>query len=72
MLGIATPELIIIVVLLLIPGWLFWRICSKTGYPGALGLMAFIPLLNIFLIFILAFSEWPIERRLREISVHKE
>lgn len=42
-----------------------WRIVGKMGYPGPLGLLALVPLLNIVLALYLAFSEWPIERELR-------
>jgi hypothetical protein len=39
--------------------WPAWRICSKAGFPGALGLLIIVPLLNIGLLFFLAFAEWP-------------
>jgi len=35
-----------------------WRICQRIGYPGALGLLIVIPLVNLFLLYFLAFSEW--------------
>ncbi|MBN2190189.1 MAG: hypothetical protein JW728_03165 [Candidatus Aureabacteria bacterium] len=44
---------------------IWWRIISKTGYPGALSLLMFVPVANVVLIFILAFSEWPVERENR-------
>ena len=40
-----------------------WRIVSKMGYPGAMGLLAFVPLVNLALVFYLAFATWPIQRR---------
>ena len=39
--------------------WPSWRTCTKAGFPGPLGLMAIVPFLNLILLFILAFSEWP-------------
>lgn len=39
--------------------WPAWRIVGKTGHPGLLGLVAFVPLLNILLVPVLAFSERP-------------
>ena len=39
-----------------------WRICQRIGYPGALGLLIVIPLVNLFLLYFLAFSEWPANR----------
>ncbi|MCL4424493.1 MAG: hypothetical protein M1299_01190 [Firmicutes bacterium] len=42
----------------------FWKIFQKTGYPGALSLLMLVPLANIFMLFFLAFTNWPIEREL--------
>ncbi len=36
-----------------------WRIISRTGLPGALGLLAIIPVANLILIWVLAFIDWP-------------
>lgn len=41
------------------------RIASKAGYSGALSLLMLVPLANVVILFIFAFSEWPIERRLQ-------
>ena len=58
--------LAVILALALIPVVLFWRIFSKAGFPGALGLIALIPTVGILvLLIVLAISEWPIERDLR-------
>lgn len=43
-----------------------WRIVAKTGYPGVASLLLLIPLVNAVAILYFAFSEWPIERALRE------
>ncbi|MCF7956523.1 MAG: hypothetical protein K9M75_12030 [Phycisphaerae bacterium] len=43
----------------------YCRICGKTGYHWALGLLMFVPIANLILPLILAFSEWPIEKELR-------
>ena len=59
-------EIIIILFVLLIPAILAWRICSKTGFPGGLGLLMLVPVANLILLCVLAFAEWPIERELRE------
>ncbi len=40
-----------------------WRIVSRAGFPGALALLAVIPLLNIVLLWVFAFVKWPIERK---------
>jgi len=44
---------------------IFCKIFSKTGFSWALGLLMFIPIANIIMLFVLAFAEWPIERELR-------
>jgi hypothetical protein len=36
-----------------------WRICSRAGFPGALGPSIMVPLLNLVLFYALAFAEWP-------------
>lgn len=63
------PVLVVgIIVLSLLPAW---RICSKAGYPGVLSLCLCIPLVNLFFILFFAFSEWPIERELRELRASR-
>jgi energy-converting hydrogenase Eha subunit B len=37
----------------------FWRICQKAGYPGALGLLIVVPLVNLVFLYYLAFATWP-------------
>lgn len=37
----------------------FWRICQKAGYPGALGLLVIVPLVNLVFLYYLAFATWP-------------
>ena len=46
----------------------FCKIFSKTGFSWALGLLMFIPIANIVMLFVLAFAEWPIERELRSFK----
>jgi hypothetical protein len=38
----------------------FWKIFTKAGYPGPLAILMIVPFVNIFMIFFLAFSEWPV------------
>lgn len=42
----------------------YCKICAKAGYHWALGLLMFVPIANIILPLILAFSEWPIQKEL--------
>ena len=39
-----------------------WRIVAKAGFPGALALLAIIPLVNIVMLWVFAFVKWPHER----------
>ena len=70
--------LIGIVALLLILGYfafilfVYWRIFSRMGYPGALSLLTLLPLVNVVLMIVIGFSTWPILKeaeRLREEKV---
>jgi amino acid transporter len=44
---------------------LYWRVAVKAGYNGALSLLLFVPLVNLIVIVMFAFSTWPIERELQ-------
>ncbi|MDR9468023.1 hypothetical protein [Marinospirillum sp.] len=39
-----------------------WRICKRAGYPGWLGLLIVVPLLNLGLLYFLAFAKWPAKK----------
>lgn len=39
-----------------------WRIVSKAGFPGALALLAFVPILNLIMLWVFAFVEWPAQK----------
>ena len=40
-----------------------WRIVSKAGYSGAWSLFAFVPIINVIMLWVFAFSNWPATRR---------
>ena len=61
-------ELLLVLALPALIIWPAWRICSKAGFPGALGLLIVVPLLNLALLFFLAFAEWPALRHKKEYS----
>src|SRR5215471_8323140 len=46
---------------------IYWRIFSKAGYNGALSLLLLIPIVNIIMLFVLAFGNWPIHRELNAL-----
>jgi hypothetical protein len=54
------PVAILLAVLFVVP---LWRICTKAGYSGWLSLLTLIPIANLVLLYFLAFSTWPLERR---------
>jgi len=41
--------------------FVYWKIATKAGYNGALSLLLFVPLVNIVIIIMFAFTRWPIE-----------
>ena len=45
--------------------WINWRITQKAGFPGWYSLGLIVPFLNLILILLFAFSEWPIEREVK-------
>ena len=48
--------------------WAHCRIFSKAGFSWAMGLLMLVPLVNMFVPFILAFSDWPVQRELRTLK----
>ena len=43
----------------ILPVVAFWRICSRVGFNGALGLLMLVPIANIVLPLYVAFAKWP-------------
>ena len=61
--SIGVPELLILfmvipvlVVLTVVP---YWKIFSKAGWSGLLCLLMVVPLANLIVLWVFAFSEWP-------------
>ena len=48
--------------LYILPVVVFWKICSRLGFPGVLGLLMLAPIANIVLPLYIAFAEWPVLR----------
>jgi hypothetical protein len=38
----------------------FWQIFKKAGFPPALSLLMFIPLVSVIMFYVLAFSPWKV------------
>jgi hypothetical protein len=47
---------------------IFCKIFSKAGYSWALGLLMLVPIANIIMPFVLAFADWPIQKKLRSLK----
>jgi hypothetical protein len=58
-LNIGPFEILVPLVIAITVIWPAWRICAKAGFPGAISLLIVIPVLNLFLLYFLAFAEWP-------------
>jgi len=54
-------------VLIALATLIYWKVASKAGYPGWYSLGFLVPCLNLVLLILFAFTEWPIERELREL-----
>jgi hypothetical protein len=48
--------LLIVGLIIVLP---FWKIFSKAGFNGVLAVLMIIPFVNLFMIFYLAFADWP-------------
>jgi hypothetical protein len=60
--GIILTAIIVSIALAVFFVWLFWRIFSRTGMNGALGLLCLVPYVGwLICLLVLAFSRWPIE-----------
>ncbi len=51
---------------------IYWKIFSKAGFSGWLSLTMLIPLVNIIMMFYLAFAEWPVVRELNQLKQSKQ
>jgi amino acid transporter len=60
--------LIVVAVAIIFFVLIYWRVAAKAGYNGALSLLMFVPLVNFIMVLIFAFSEWPIERKLKALE----
>jgi hypothetical protein len=63
MANIGLPEVLLILGIVIIVATLvlvpYWRIFRKAGFPPGLGLLMIIPLVNLVMLYFLAFAEWP-------------
>jgi hypothetical protein len=62
--NLGAPEILLILIVVFVVGILlfvlpYWLIFRKAGFAPALSLLMLIPLVNVALLFYLAFAEWP-------------
>ncbi|HEY6413876.1 MAG TPA: hypothetical protein VIX42_09320 [Edaphobacter sp.] len=46
---------LLIVLIVIIP---YWKIFGKAGFPSALSILMVVPLINLILLYVVAFSQW--------------
>jgi len=69
MLMFAGPAVwIILAATLVVLGIAFFQIYKKAGFNGLLGLLMFIPLVNLGMLLWFAFTEWPVFKQMRELQ----
>ena len=51
--------MLVIAIAVVIPAW---RICQRTGFPGGMGVLILIPIVNLALLYFIAFADWSVER----------
>jgi hypothetical protein len=57
--NLGMQEIIVLLFMALLIVWPFWRIFTKAGFTGWLAIGMLFPLVNLILVFYLAFAEWP-------------
>jgi Protein of unknown function (DUF2510) len=70
--GVAVGVLVIIYLAILVVVILAYvRIITKAGYSGWWVLIALVPLVNVVMFLVFAFSEWPIEKELARLRTQR-
>ena len=57
--SVSTWQIIIIVCIVALIIWPWFKIFAKAGFSGWMALLMLIPLMNVIMLFYLAFAEWP-------------
>jgi len=71
--GVAFLAFLVFILALFVLMIAIWcQIFKKAGYHPAIGLLMLIPLVNIVMLFVLAFSRWPIYKKLSQLTQNKE
>ena len=57
--NIGLPGLVLMLVMAAVIVVPYWKIWSRTGHSGWLSLLMLVPILNVVMIYVLAFKSWP-------------
>ena len=57
--GVSVWQLIIALIFLIIPIWIIGRILNKAGYSRWWVAIMFLPIVNLIMIWVVAFAKWP-------------
>jgi hypothetical protein len=60
--GISVVHWIIVLLFIVLPVWGWCTIVKKAGFSGWWGLLTIVPLVNIAMLFVFAYSKWPTDR----------
>jgi hypothetical protein len=60
--------IMVIAVIVAVTVLVWWKICKKAGFSGWLGLLMIVPIANIVLPLVIAFSDWPVLKELRALK----
>lgn len=52
--------LLMIAIIVIIPAW---RISQRLGYSGWMGLLILFPMVNLALLYFIAFTDWPVNKK---------
>ena len=61
-------SLFISLAILLVLMWPYVKIVQKAGYSGWHVLWMFLPIINLVMLFVFAFSRWPIEEKMERLE----
>jgi len=57
------PSLLMMVVYMAIVVVPFYQIWKRTGHNGWIAVLMLVPLVNVIMLYVIAFKQWPIEQK---------
>jgi hypothetical protein len=60
--GVSVVHWIVLLAVLAIPVWVWGVIVKKAGFNPWWGLLVIVPLVNVVMLFVFAYSKWPTDR----------